>query len=640
MFCTKLKDLKLTGECPFSVTETNDNSEDDLEDGCHKDAHALEAGLPICKDICENVYGIPPRRKISRSKINLQYLADSIHRLVFPEPRRLHAALHRTLLKYGYNKQECSIFPVDSSFFGVCDEFGKSEDITKIVTDHAKRTNVQADTLKEALGEELFKISYEEDNAILSIVGGSLKDFLNSFNTLLKYNNSIHGESYTSDELAILCLEKDPEHMSVYYFWPDKTTAFLLPGIIKAAANLLYATEVKVLLTSSCAGRGNIEFDNQPYILYALQIKSFSPILSPCKTECNIGITVSQFCNVFPFHFMFDKDMTLLQLGDGLKKFLNQRAVQGKSKFEEYFEIASPKVSATFTGILTMLNTQFVVHLKPGRNKERLPKVMDFKGQMIYLSESSAVLFLGSPCIDKLEEFTYSGIYLSDIPIHSALRDVVLTGEQAKAQDGLKKRMAKLKSALELAHEALEEEKKKTVDLLFTIFPSKVAEQLWQGKTVQAKKFDNVTMLFSDIVGFTAICSQCTPMQVITMLNELYTRFDYQSDELDVYKMRIGLHSGSVLAGVVGVNMPRYCLFGNNVTLANKFESHSLPRKINISPTTYRLLKDHPGFVFTPRTREDLPANFPSDISGICHFLDGYHHEKASTLSSFHGDRT
>lgn len=179
-------------------------------------------------------------------------------------------------------------------------------------------------------------------------------------------------------------------------------------------------------------------------------------------------------------------------------------------------------------------------------------------------------------------------------------------------------------------------------------------------------------MLFSDIVGFTAICSQCSPMQVITMLNELYTRFDYQCGELDVYKvetigdaycvagglhkesdthavqialmalkmmelsdevmsphgepikMRIGLHSGSVFAGVVGVKMPRYCLFGNHVTLANKFESCSIPRKINVSPTTYRLLKDYPGFIFTPRSREELPPNFPDDIPGICYFLDAY----------------
>lgn len=75
------------------------------------------------------------------------------------------------------------------------------------------------------------------------------------------------------------------------------------------------------------------------------------------------------------------------------------------------------------------------------------------------------------------------------------------------------------------------------MDLLYSIFPGDVAQKLWQGQPVPARKFDDVTMLFSDIVGFTAVCAHCTPMQVISMLNELYTRFDYQCGILDVYKV-------------------------------------------------------------------------------------------------------
>lgn len=660
MFCRKFKDLKITGECPFSLLAPGQAPKEPTQEVA-EGSKGSQATMPISQDIPEkNPQGDLPQRKTSRNRVYLHTLAESICKLIFPEFERLNLALQRTLAKHKIKENRKS---------------SEKEDLETIIAEQAIATGVPVEALKDSLGEELFKICYEEDEHILGVVGGTLKDFLNSFSTLLKQSSHCQEAERRGrlEDASILCLDKDQDFLNVYYFFPKRTTALLLPGIIKAAAGILYESRVDVSLMPPCFRSDCAEFVNQPYLLYSVHVKSTKPSLSPGKPQSSLVIPTSLFCKTFPFHFMLDRDLAILQLGNGIRRLVNKRDFQGKPNFDEFFEILTPKINQTFGGIMTMLNMQFVIRVRRWDNSvKKSSRVMDLKGQMIYIVESSAILFLGSPCVDRLEDFTGRGLYLSDIPIHNALRDVVLIGEQARAQDGLKKRLGKLKATLEHAHQALEEEKKKTVDLLCSIFPSEVAQQLWQGQIVQAKKFSNVTMLFSDIVGFTAICSQCSPLQVITMLNALYTRFDRQCGELDVYKvetigdaycvagglhresdthaiqialmalkmmelsnevmsphgepikMRIGLHSGSVFAGVVGVKMPRYCLFGNNVTLANKFESCSVPRKINVSPTTYRLLKDCPGFVFTPRSREELPPNFPSDIPGICHFLDAY----------------
>ncbi|KAL6051702.1 hypothetical protein STEG23_019028 [Scotinomys teguina] len=671
MFCRKFKDLKISGECPFSLLAPGQVPKEPTEEVAGG-SEGCQATLPICHDIPEkSTHGSRPQRKTSRNRVYLHTLAESICKLIFPEFERLNLALQRTLAKHKITENRKS---------------SEKEDLEKIIAEQAIAAGVPVEALKDSLGEELFKICYEEDEHILGVVGGTLKDFLNSFSTLLKQSSHCQEAEKRGrlEDASILCLDKDHDFLNVYYFFPKRTTALLLPGIIKAAACILYESHVEVSLMPPCFRSDCTEFVNQPYLLYSVKVKSTKPSLSPGKPQSSLVIPVSLFCKTFPFHFMLDRDLAILQLGNGIRRLVNKRDFQGKPNFEEFFEILTPKINQTFSGIMTMLNMQFVIRVRRWDNSvKKSSRVMDLKGQMIYIVESSAILFLGSPCVDRLEDFTGRGLYLSDIPIHNALRDVVLIGEQARAQDGLKKRLGKLKATLEQAHQALEEEKKKTVDLLCSIFPCEVAQQLWQGQIVQAKKFSNVTMLFSDIVGFTAICSQCSPLQVITMLNALYTRFDQQCGELDVYKvetigdaycvagglhresdthavqialmalkmmelsnevmsphgepikMRIGLHSGSVFAGVVGVKMPRYCLFGNNVTLANKFESCSVPRKINVSPTTYRLLKDCPGFVFTPRSREELPPNFPSDIPGICHFLDAYQQQGPSSKPWF-----
>uniref|UniRef100_A0A4W5KXG6 guanylate cyclase n=1 Tax=Hucho hucho TaxID=62062 RepID=A0A4W5KXG6_9TELE len=169
------------------------------------------------------------------------------------------------------------------------------------------------------------------------------------------------------------------------------------------------------------------------------------------------------------------------------------------------------------------------------------------------------------------------------------------------------------------------EEKRKAEGLLTQMLPRSVAVQLIAGKTVRAETYDSVTIYFSDIEGFTAMSASLTPMQVVNVLNDLYTYFDNIIDHHDVYKVetigdaymvvsglpirngddhakeiarmslavvrgmrqydsphvpqqqlkvRIGLHSGPCVAGVVGLKMPRFCLFGDTVNTASRMESH------------------------------------------------------------------
>uniref|UniRef100_A0ACD5H335 Adenylate/guanylate cyclase domain-containing protein n=1 Tax=Desertifilum tharense IPPAS B-1220 TaxID=1781255 RepID=A0ACD5H335_9CYAN len=190
-------------------------------------------------------------------------------------------------------------------------------------------------------------------------------------------------------------------------------------------------------------------------------------------------------------------------------------------------------------------------------------------------------------------------------------------------------------------------QKKQTERLLQNILPVRIAERLKSSSGAIAENFDDVTVLFADIVGFTELSSQISPVQLVRLLNQIFSKFDALTEHhqlekiktigdaymvvgglpvpradharaiaeiaLDMleataqfnaetdqnFSIRIGIHTEPVVAGVIGTKKFIYDLWGDTVNTASRMESHGVAGCIQVSSVTYDLLQD--GYELTPR---------------------------------------
>ncbi|CAD5233028.1 unnamed protein product [Bursaphelenchus xylophilus] len=217
----------------------------------------------------------------------------------------------------------------------------------------------------------------------------------------------------------------------------------------------------------------------------------------------------------------------------------------------------------------------------------------------------------------------------------------------------------------------LEEANERADKLLNQLLPRYVATELKMGRAVAPKMFKEASVMFTDVVGFTTICSTSTPLEVVTMLNNVYTGFDniitkngaYKVETIgDAYmivsgipqengsrhlmsvsdvalgfmryledfpvphrlqdriRIRAGLHTGPVAAGVVGLTTPRYCLFGDTVNMASRMESTGTPQRIQVSDQfKTELDRLYPEYVTTLRGESEIKGK------GLCrtYWLEG-----------------
>jgi class 3 adenylate cyclase len=207
-------------------------------------------------------------------------------------------------------------------------------------------------------------------------------------------------------------------------------------------------------------------------------------------------------------------------------------------------------------------------------------------------------------------------------------------------------------------------EKAKSEQLLLNILPLKVVEDLKQYGKTEPQVFENVTVYFSDIVGFTGSSSKVGPKILISELNEIYTAFDdimtenhceriktigdaylavcgmpapdpghaknIQNAALEIrnyllnrqnvkidWKIRIGIHTGKVVGGVVGIKKYIYDVFGETINTASRMESSSEPMKINVSEITHQITRD--DYHYIEREPVEIKGSSPMKM----YFLEG-----------------
>ncbi|PZV03840.1 MAG: adenylate/guanylate cyclase domain-containing response regulator [Leptolyngbya sp.] len=196
----------------------------------------------------------------------------------------------------------------------------------------------------------------------------------------------------------------------------------------------------------------------------------------------------------------------------------------------------------------------------------------------------------------------------------------------------------------EQAQQALRLEQQKSEQLLLNILPRAVVDKLKQLEGSLAERFDDVTILFADIVNFTPLAAQISPLELVNWLNQIFSAFDrlaeqYQLEKIktigDAYmvvgglplprpdhaeaimemalamqeaatrinridgqkfQLRIGINTGPVVAGVIGIKKFSYDLWGDAVNIASRMEAQGSPGKIQVTEATYQRLKHRYAF--------------------------------------------
>ncbi|XP_064634934.1 soluble guanylate cyclase 88E-like isoform X2 [Lineus longissimus] len=476
---------------------------------------------------------------------------------------------------------------------------------------------------------------------IMRISGRHYRDFLHGIDNL----HETMRFSYPKLRSPSFFVEKEDSNGCILHY-RSKRVGFshYVIGQLECCGKTFYDVEVKVRILSEETSDSSfhvvfrLDFDNSAYIPAINKVKltdhaEYSPV------------ELKVFFKVFPFSIVFNDELVVQNTGENLHVLFGDRKLSG-CDLRKLFRLRRPRMEFTWENLFCLQRVVFELEAvdlstkqKPLKKAERSNKRTELilRGQMKFIEKWNAMAFLCNPLLGNIKEMQEVGLYINDLNMHDNSRDMVLAGWQhaSTLEYSIEKQIEKSKQIEETVTK-LDHLKHQSESLLYSMIPKSIAVKLKNGENPMntCQIFREVTIMFSYLIGFTGLFAKVPPMEAVQVISSMFTLFDTVSDKYDVFKVetlgdavymvaggvpdwtpnhatnvaglaldltkqicslddpsnpgkslmvQIGMHTGGVVAGVVGKKMPQYCLFGDTVNTASRMQSYSRAGLVHVS---------------------------------------------------------
>lgn len=362
---------------------------------------------------------------------------------------------------------------------------------------------------------------------------------------------------------------------------------------------------------------------------------------STCKTQ-SISISAGTSKEMFPYHIVTSHDFQIRQVGFRLPNLLKiAEADLIGINVDKLLEITEPvHVAWEWKSLRKVEDQAFYIEYRKDKKGS-----IKLRVTMVQLSTNPLrVMFILSPDAKRASDLRKMNLTLNDLPPYTFQREAVVKRDEC-AYDVL------IAHKLDMLTKKLQHEQLLAGGLLRTLVPCHVMTLLKDGKPVTPEYHESVTMVFSDIAGYEAICDEgIHPPQIIQMLNRLHCVLEFLSKKFNVFQvemkgdeffgccgllandtmhavnvanfaiaarhcarhvqspvdgapiqLRIGIHTGQCMSGVVGMSCPRFKVFGDTVNTASRHKSTCYPGRIQCSTQAAIAIDEEDGLFIVNR---------------------------------------